>query len=764
MQSTYHLDYSSAVQAPARTISGRFVWLLGVLLPLAAITFEISTAVCTNFIDPMPAPAYVALLFAVPLCNAIAWCALKRDALAYSRWFAAAAGFSISVALFYTVLFAWILPFCLIGVIVLLPGLGLAPIASLATAIRLGLAWKGFTGWRPVVWGAIAGTVALVVLAAPAIGLRAGAQLAGSEQGWIRDAGFSILRTDAVSQELLQSCEFNDGTDARNAIALLTGRGALTVDESRSLYYRATGQSYDQQPISHWKRRAFLQFDEQRGGDRVGRVSADVQLTTSQLDSRIDPRGATSYTEWTMNFHNSAATQQEARTEVALPPGSVVSRVTLWVNGEEREAAYGGSGQVRQAYESVVRVRRDPLLVTSAGRDRVLVQCFPIQPAGDMKIRLGVTAPILPDGVSDRGFVTFPSIVSSNFGSREASWLWLESEKPIQATAGKFQASDRGATHVLRGAVKMSEPTIVQIAGLDWPATWTLDSAGGGAQAIEQRFTERAVEAPERVIVVLDGSSSTSALRQEITAALKTIPAGVQQQVLVATRSGVSGYLPEAPWSGGIDAAPALDEALSSAAGESGTAVGWIAGAQPVKMAAMPRASQAIQRSQGGVRLAVLATGGENVLLRDLNGLAGVEMIPRLGRPADDLRRYFRTWHVGTRERVVERRAVPADAVPAGAVRASSHVVRLWAAEQAARTAETDRGEAVKIASAHQIVTPWTGAVVLETLQQFQQNGLQPAQSGSTPSVTPEPRTWLLIGLGLLAVMAWRARSETRVR
>ncbi|HKA00388.1 MAG TPA: hypothetical protein VKE70_27945 [Candidatus Solibacter sp.] len=72
MQSIYHLDYSPTVQAPARTISGPFAWLLGVLLPLAAIAFEISTAVCTNFIDPMPDRSYVALLLAVPMFNAVA--------------------------------------------------------------------------------------------------------------------------------------------------------------------------------------------------------------------------------------------------------------------------------------------------------------------------------------------------------------------------------------------------------------------------------------------------------------------------------------------------------------------------------------------------------------------------------------------------------------------------------------------------------------------------------------------------------------------
>ena len=102
--------------------------------------------------------------------------------------------------------------------------------------------------------------------------------------------------------------------------------------------------------------------------------------------------------------------------------------------------------------------------------------------------------------------------------------------------------------------------------------------------------------------------------------------------------------------------------------------------------------------------------------------------------------------------------------MPSDALRASSHVVRLWAAEEAARIAPANPSNAVKVAAAHQIVTPWTGAVVLETAAQFQQNGLKAAQSGSTPSITPEPGTWLLIGFGILLLMAWRARCETRAR
>ncbi len=75
-----------------------------------------------------------------------------------------------------------------------------------------------------------------------------------------------------------------------------------------------------------------------------------------------------------------------------LPPGGVVSRLTLWVDGEEREAAYAGRAKVKKAYKKVVERRRDPVLVTTCGKDRILVQCFPVPSnGGTMKIKVGIT-------------------------------------------------------------------------------------------------------------------------------------------------------------------------------------------------------------------------------------------------------------------------------------------------------------------------------------------------------------------------------------
>jgi hypothetical protein len=70
-----------------------------------------------------------------------------------------------------------------------------------------------------------------------------------------------------------------------------------------------------------------------------------------------------------------------------------------------------------------------------------------------------------------------------------------------------------------------------------------------------------------------------------------------------------------------------------------------------------------------------------------------------------------------------------------------------------------DRAQAVVLASAYQIVTPISGAVVLEMQAQYDQAGLKPADPSKVPTI-PEPEVWLLIFVvsGLLAWQLWGRR------
>lgn len=152
---------------------------------------------------------------------------------------------------------------------------------------------------------------------------------------------------------------------------------------------------------------------------------------------------------------------QEARAQVLLPPGGVVSRLTLWVNGEEREAAFAGRNRARQAYQQVaIRQRRDPVLVTTAGRDRILVQCFPVQPGGgEMKVRLGITVPLVLEE-SSHARLRLSHFQDRNFSIPEAlnHDVWIESKTQLQVWSKSLQTEGpQPNLYAVRGTMRDAE-------------------------------------------------------------------------------------------------------------------------------------------------------------------------------------------------------------------------------------------------------------------------------------------------------------------
>ncbi len=92
------------------------------------------------------------------------------------------------------------------------------------------------------------------------------------------------------------------------------------------------------------------------------------------------------------------------------------------------------TSQVREAYQKVAVVqRRDPVLVTWAGIDRVLMQCFPVpRNGGRMKVRVGITIP-LPRQTPETAYLRLPCYAERNFGVDKLlkHAIWLESSQPI---------------------------------------------------------------------------------------------------------------------------------------------------------------------------------------------------------------------------------------------------------------------------------------------------------------------------------------------
>ena len=154
-----------------------------------------------------------------------------------------------------------------------------------------------------------------------------------------------------------------------------------------------------------------LQDDEQLAlikvllGNRHGaeeKFWTGQHLTTEEVVSQVKiwPTFRVSYTEQTLRIRNQArnATEEGLMT-FHLPPGSVVSAMSLWVNGTEQPARLTTVAKADSAYRQVVNVEskayaRDPSVVYWQEGNRVTVRVFPCRAGDDRRVKLGITSPL----------------------------------------------------------------------------------------------------------------------------------------------------------------------------------------------------------------------------------------------------------------------------------------------------------------------------------------------------------------------------------
>ncbi|HMY76323.1 MAG TPA: VIT domain-containing protein, partial [Blastocatellia bacterium] len=458
--SSFTAPTAKASKTEAKLLGPAF-FFFGVGIPASAILLELVSGVCANAaFDPLPTLWHVLLVCAVPLANLLVWRELRNDDAEYDWRLSAACGLAVGVSGFYALLFLPLVPVSFIALLLLGLGiLGFSPQLAFAFAVKGATRLRRLKNLSPTPQPSFALTfgAGVVVPLALLIGMEAqttltriNLQRATSGDPATQLSGIRFLRAFGSRAALLDACYWRAGlaTDLIGSLFSLTN--PVDAEKARGIFYRVTGEPFDSLPrpsnannrLGPFRLLAFDDniFDANRGGERVGGVIKGLSLAGSRIDGSLDADAALGYFEWTMIFKNESLRQQEARAQIQLPPGGVVSRLTLWVNGEEREAAFASRGKVQAAYQSVVIARRDPVLVTSSGKDRVLVQCFPVPPSGEMKIRFGVTAPVALES-KQRGWLKLPGIAERNFAVEKLNHaVWFESKRALQSSDKSLMA------------------------------------------------------------------------------------------------------------------------------------------------------------------------------------------------------------------------------------------------------------------------------------------------------------------------------------
>jgi hypothetical protein len=776
----------SAPKLP-RSRPGGVVLFFGVILPLLTLAVEFFTRFCASvFFDPMPTYWHVLAVAAVPITNLLLWRALRSVAPSRLQALVWCNGIAAGIALFFTLRYAFLLLPAVIALMVF--GMGLlpmTPLLSLIATLRLGHGLRRVhpVRGRKIALAMLIGGALVLAIDVPVMITLAGMSMANSDSSHTRAKGIRLLRTLGNEQSMLRACYGRARmANDMDAYSILFA-SPVNAEVAREIYYRVNGRPFNSVPPppvfttqGRWTaaEREFT-WDEDQGGEAVaGRVKG-VSLATSRLDGLIDSEGAVGYLEWTLEFSNVSALQREARAQVALPPGAVVSRLTLWVNGEEREAAFAGRSQVREAYQRVVTQRRDPVLVTSAGPDRVLVQCFPIPPdGGRMKVRIGITAPMeILD--AQNALLSWPCFIERNFTIREdfQHTVWLESEQALSASGLTSGRSSAGA-FTLNGEVSdLSFSALKLSRAIPWQASVASDPRQPG-KFVRQAIDAKATQPVGHAFIVVDTSVSMERHLDRIAEAIKAVPNNVGLTALFPDDEGVSivgGGLQtivrevrRVTAEGGKDNVPALLRAWDIAATNVSSVIVWIHGPQPSMSRSFEQLKQRLDwHGQSTVIIDVPVEPAPNRLLEKLDGVPAVAGISHTTSLSDDLRRLFSSWTAGAQTFTISRTAVTdAGTEP----RSSSHVTRLWAFDEIQQLIRRRHNSgAIDLAALYQLVTPVSGAVVLENQQQFQQAGLTPVDASTVPSV-PEPATWLLlaVALGMLGYFTRKKATTSTMR
>jgi len=774
------------------------LWILGVFLPLGVLVFELLAGVCAEILfDPIPTWGHALLIALVPAANALALAMGSRERVRAAgtlfRWIGRLNGMAIGIAAFYALQFILVTPFAVMAIIYF--GIGFIPLSPLlafisALAIRSRLRRARFLTEAPppAAWWrtALPAFLLLFLLAVPRLVVPRYAPQVSDPDPAVRARATAVLRVLGSRDVLLRRCyRTQEPMDFFTLVlggSFRGGRPASRAD-AQTAFYRVTGTPYSAVPPPRLKGLRGQDlidsdwWDPALGGDQVAARIKGLTLSQSRLDGRIDSASGTAYLEWTLEFHNASPAEREARALIELPPGGAVSRVTLWINGEPCEAAFGGRSQTRQAYQQVaVRQRRDPVLVTTAGPDRILMQCFPVPVDGSMKTRIGITVPLLvPDAQKAEAALRLPRFVEQNFSAAPEvqTSVWLESDQPpleVKGGTNGFLVLN-GSPYSIRGKAPAdsaaSAPFLLLPLASPPPRVLSRDARLGANEAILQTLDlpEDPAGFPDALAIVIDGSARMDAHHAHMTKCLfDFLPPETRVRTWIAydAPKTVDGKPPfHIRYAGGCDNGPALVQAAEWAAENGNAPILWLHAAQPLDSPELEALRQIADFSRGRLVIHSHQYGpGANRIAEQLADLRLIRPLPVLDdRPMEIinlLQNRSGRWH---------REKLAGDAIPGDVPEGSSHVARLWAAGEIARLSnpcrKTGRDEAVALARTWQLVTPVSGAVVLETAAQYKAHGLEPADPSTTPGIVPEPGTLGLLLIGAPLLLAARRRRRT---
>ncbi|MCA9802640.1 MAG: hypothetical protein KC777_11785 [Cyanobacteria bacterium HKST-UBA02] len=774
---------SNSRQTKRRPVS-HLVFILGVLLPLAAGLFEFCSHFCAqHFFDPFPSLNHLILFLLIPLSNFLVWLTGHRDMSQHYAFMALSCGMALGVGVMYSLMFLPLMGLSLLFALAVIGLFGLAPLISLPVSYGSGkrvveLA-RGKTYIDPHQLEHIGHLIILVMVIAielPSTLTRI--NLGNGDIDWLRRFG--------SREVMLRACYERSGRATDIVGSLYESTHPLAVERAREIYYLVTGDAFNTVPIPKTARATIrhaglvedvagvnnlvddeFDLDADIAGEVVSGNARGLSATTSGIKGRIDGDAATAEMDWRIDLHNGSRYEREGRAKLLLPPGGVVTAATLEMDGVKRSSVIMVRGEARVRYVQSVVKRKDPLLVSACGPDRILIQCFPVRPGKTARVTVSITAPLALSSM-DRASLSLPVMLEKNFD--DAGCKNSVDIGGGNAVASRFDLMSPAcaASSSIANFAPESLPAISVSRDRRVTEVYAADRFQGEGAIIRKEIAPESHPRPSSLTVIVDGSRSMAEHARSIASGLARLPADIPHKIIfvrdgqieVESASDLAGE--SVVYAGGQDDSAALLKALET--GKPGSAILWIRGAQPICKTGSSAIRHALARYQGQpVVYDFVVAPGPTQLLEQLYVNGSYVRVARTGGIEGDLKNLFGSWRQGT----FQCGSSPVSSLPENArVVEGDSIARLYGNSELLKEVGNCFPDGVPaecpgartIAFKYRLVSPVSSAIVKTDYVEEKERGKEPRAVSVNTGVAPEADTWIMIVLALAAVLYFQRR------
>ncbi len=559
--------------------------------------------------------------------------------------------------------------------------------------------------------------------------------------------------------------------------------------------------------------------DHDFAGETVGGVVRGLSLDRSEIKGWADADEAVAHLTWNQHFKVDKGHGKEIREQILLPPHAVITGCSLWINGVKHDSVIATRESSRGAYTTAAVRGEKPLLVSTAGAGRVLVQSSTGYWGKEALLVLQITTPLtllqggkaaLPLPIfAERNFsVTADHEISLTSSTAALPWTQdqqttngrlmqrLSSDKtqpavqPDTLTAGTLIKRTINNTSLANGAgaiIFNRNSAIAQIAAPD-PADPKVD--------IVQRITTN-VSPVAPVIIVVDGSAAMASQINSICDTLKKIDSkdasilwASDRPLIIASHLSTAtpawnealNKLRDSSCLGGQNNAESLSMAITDIARQSTANIVWLHAGQPVKFSGDKLLALLTDASNKITLFEYQVVPGPNEVVKSLDQTNLLHQVPRVVSLEEDLNSLLARLSGSIPTYSIERASQAHGTVAAPLAKHAPEIAQLYVSDLvfANLANQSERVKYGKLAETHNLVTPLTSALVLDDKSNYEKYGVKGhAKGGGTNAsaanklgglsafsgfipVKPEPPMSLILacGLSMMGIISWLKRRR----